>query len=38
MILAENFYLLKINIQIMVRFFVDHRIKQHTSLLMSETV
>ena len=26
------------NIQIVVRFFVDHRIKQHTSLLVSETV
>jgi len=25
-------------IQIVVRFFVDHRIKQHTSLLVSETV
>lgn len=25
-------------IQIVVRFFVDHRIKQHTSLLGSETV
>ena len=26
------------SIQIVVRFFVDHRIKQHTSLLVSETV
>jgi hypothetical protein len=25
-------------IQIVVRFFVDYRIKQHTSLLVSETV
>lgn len=27
-----------LNIQIVVRFFADYQIKQHTSLLVSETV